>query len=451
MADLFQPETATPAEHRPLADRMRPVSLDEVVGQPEATGPGSLLRETVAAGRVPSLIFWGPPGCGKTTLAHVLATVTCNHFVPFSAVLGGVKEVRAIVAEAEGRLHREGRQTLLFVDEIHRFNKSQQDAFLPHVEKGTVVLVGATTENPSFEVNAALLSRCTVVRLVGLGPDVLAGLVIHAAGAERGLAGVPDVGQEAARLIAELADGDARRALNLLEQAAWVAGHRGTAVTPELVKEVFVKQPLRHDKGGDDHYDVVSAFIKTLRGSDPHAALYWMVRLLEAGEDPIFILRRMVIFASEDVGNADPRALEVAVGALDAVRLVGLPEGRIPMAQAVTYLATAPKSNASYLALKAAERAVREHGSSSVPMHLRNAPTRLMKEMGAGKGYRYPHDFPGGYVQEDYFPTGLSRSVFYDPKDAGYEKHISALMKWRETLDGEESRGTDRPGKCVDT
>lgn len=437
MAELF--DKGVPAEgaveHRPLADRMRPESLDEVVGQTEVTGPGGLLREMVEAGRVPSLIFWGPPGCGKTTLANVLAQVTQNHFVAFSAVLGGVKEVRAIVAEAGKRLAREGRQTVLFVDEIHRFNKSQQDAFLPHVEKGTVVLVGATTENPSFEVNAALLSRCTVVRLKALDPERLVGLVQSAAVAPRGLAGAPVLEEDAAKLIAGLADTDARRALNLLEQAGWVAGHRGSAITQELVQEVFKKQPLRHDKGGDDHYDVVSAFIKTLRGSDPDAALYWMLRLLEAGEDPIFVLRRMVIFASEDVGNADPRALEVANNALQAVRLIGLPEGRIPMAQAVVYLATAPKSNASYLAMKAALEAVKKHGSKPVPMHLRNAPTRLMAEFGAGKGYKYPHDFPGGYVVENYFPEGLTGRTFYEPKEAGYEKHIAALMKWRKSMD----------------
>jgi putative ATPase len=439
MSDLFNMGTSpeSPTEHRPLADRMRPEALAEVIGQDEVTGRGGLLREMVEAGRVPSLIFWGPPGCGKTTLANVLAKVTQNHYVAFSAVLGGVKEVRAIVAEAEKRLAREGRQTILFVDEIHRFNKSQQDAFLPHVEKGTVVLVGATTENPSFEVNAALLSRCTVVRLKPLAPDCLAELVKSAATSERGLAGTPALENEAATLIAGLADTDARRALNLLEQAAWVAGHRATPITPELVQEVFKKQPLRHDKGGDDHYDVLSAFIKTLRGSDPDAALYWMVRLLEAGEDPIFVLRRMVIFAAEDVGNADPRALEVATNALSAVRLIGLPEGRIPMAQAVVYLATAPKSNASYLALKAALEAVKQHGSKPVPMHLRNAPTRLMAEFGAGKGYQYPHDFPGGYVPENYWPEGLSGTTFYRPKEAGYEKHIQALMTWRKSLDDE--------------
>ncbi len=439
MSDLFNkgvsPDDAP--EHRPLADRMRPEALAEVVGQEEVTDSGGLLREMVEAGRVPSLIFWGPPGCGKTTLANVLAKVTKNYFVAFSAVLGGVKEVRAIVAEAEKRLAREGRQTILFVDEIHRFNKSQQDAFLPHVEKGTVVLVGATTENPSFEVNAALLSRCTVVRLKALAPECLAELVSSAAISERGLAGTPLLDGEAATLIAGLADTDARRALNLLEQAAWVAEHRTTDITPELVQEVFKKQPLRHDKGGDDHYDVVSAFIKTLRGSDPDAALYWMVRLLEAGEDPIFVLRRMVILAAEDIGNSDPRALEVATNALHAVRLVGLPEGRIPMAQAVTYLATAPKSNASYLALKAAEESVKKHGSKPVPMHLRNAPTRLMAEFGAGRGYKYPHDSPGGYVPENYWPEGLSGTTFYHPKEAGYEKHIRALMEWRKSLDDE--------------
>jgi len=428
---LFPDKTDESA--RPLADRMRPSKLDEVVGQSTLTGPGGLLREFIQAGRIPSLIFWGPPGSGKTTLAFILASSSQARFVPFSAVLGGVQEIRRIVAEAEEILRNTGRATVLFVDEIHRFNKSQQDAFLPHVEKGTITLIGATTENPSFEVNSALLSRCTVAKLAPLSQDDIAALVKRAVLEPRGLAGKVEVSDDAISLIAGIADSDARRGLNLLEQSAWVANRRGGPVTPELVTETFEKQPLRHDKGGDQHYDVISAFIKSMRGSDPDAALYWMVRLLDAGEDPLFIVRRMVIFAAEDIGNADPRAMQVAVNCLHAVQFVGLPEGRIPMAQAVTYLATASKSNASYLALKEAEKDVSQYSTLEVPMHLRNAPTRLMAEMGAGKGYRYPHDFPKSYVKENYFPEKMpEKRRYYEPKDTGHEKHIRALMDWRE-------------------
>jgi len=437
VADLFGKVKAGKErgdEGRPLADRMRPTTLDEVVGQEALTGHAGMLRELVEAKRLPSMVFWGPPGCGKTTLAWILAQSTGAHFEPFSAVLGGVKEIRQIVAAAESLLRSSGRQTVLFVDEIHRFNKAQQDAFLPHVEKGTVVLLGATTENPSFEVNSALLSRLTVVRLKALTAAGLALVVRKGATDPRGLAGSCSIEDDAALLVGELADGDARRALNLLEQAAWVAQQRKTPLTRDLVKEVFEKQPLRHDKRGDQHYDVISAFIKSLRGSDPDAALYWMLRLLEAGEDPLFIIRRMVIFAAEDIGNADPRALQVAVSCLQAFHFVGLPEGKIPLAQAVTYLATAPKSNASYMALHAAEDGVAKHGSLDVPMHLRNAPTRLMKEMGAGEGYKYPHDFPGGYVDESYFPEGMPHPKYYSPKPYGYEKHIRELVEWREKL-----------------
>ncbi|MBM4355701.1 MAG: replication-associated recombination protein A [Deltaproteobacteria bacterium] len=443
---LFPPSGNPATEVRPLADRMRPETLDEVVGQEQVTGDGGVLRKLTAAGRNASMVLWGPPGTGKTTLAHVVARATGARFVPFSAVLGGVPEIRKIVAEAEEHLRRTGRNTVLFVDEIHRFSKSQQDAFLPHVEKGTIVLIGATTENPSFEVNAALLSRMTVVRLMPLSEEAVARLLLRASESPRGLGGQVRIDEDAVRLMASVADGDARRGLNLLEQAAWVAESQGTALTAALVSEVFRKQPLRHDKGGDAHHDVVSAFIKSLRGSDPDAALYWMLRMLEAGEDPLFVVRRMVIFAAEDIGNADPRALQVAVSCLDAVRFVGLPEGRIPMAQAVTYLATAPKSNASYLALHAAVEAVQERGSEPVPMHLRNAPTKLMAEIGAGKGYRYPHDFPCGFVDERYLPDGMDGG-YYRPKESGYEKQIRKIMEWREELREEERKGGKEGGK----
>lgn len=424
----------TPPPERPLADRMRPETLEEVAGQDEVTQPGGLLWELRNSGQLSSLLFWGPPGCGKTTLARVVAQGGERHFVAFSAVLGGVAEVRRIVQEAQERLTAEGRKTVLFVDEIHRFSKSQQDAFLPHVEAGTVILIGATTENPSFYVNAALLSRCTTVALKTLDAGALEGVLRRAVESPRGLGGRVNVLPEAVQALGGLAAGDARRALSLLEQAAWLAERRRGDVSRALVLEVFKRQPVSHDKTGDAHYDLISAFIKSLRGSDPDAALYWMSRILETGEDPLFLARRLVIFASEDVGNADPRGMQVAVAGMEALRFLGLPEGKIPLAQMVTYLACAPKSNASYLALHAAEAYVKQTGPAPVPLKLRNAPTALMKEMGAGAGYRYPHDFPGAVVNETYFPDPLAPQSFYHPKETGYEKHIRELMEWRDKV-----------------
>ncbi|MGM0575335.1 MAG: replication-associated recombination protein A [Myxococcota bacterium] len=420
---------------------MRPRSLDGILGQGDVLGPGSFLRLAIERDAIPSLILWGPPGSGKTTLARVVARSTDASFEPFSAVLGGVKQVREIVARAKER-RMGGRRTILFVDEIHRFNKSQQDAFLPHVEDGTLTLIGATTENPSFALNSALLSRCRVVRLEPLDEVALESLLARAL--EDDEHGLGELGLEAEegvlRSLARAADGDARRALSLLDQVAQHAARSESAITREIATEAVTAPSLRHDRAGDAHYDVISAFIKSLRGSDPDAALYWMARMIEAGDDPRFICRRMVIFASEDIGNADPRALSVAVDAMKAYEMIGMPEGRIVMGQACTYLATAPKSNASYEGINAALDAARKQGSLPVPLHIRNAPTALMKEMGHGEGYRYPHDH-GGWVPDHYLPDRLRGTRFYEPKEAGYERHLAERVRWFRKRREEEGDG----------
>ena len=421
----------------PLAERMRPRSLGEFCGQEHLLGPGKALRKMIEADQLPSMIFWGPPGCGKTTLAHIIAHETSSRFVFFSAIMAGVKEIREIFKDAEAHAAG-GTRTILFVDEIHRFNKAQQDAFLPAVEKGLVTIIGATTENPSFEVIAPLLSRCRVLRLKQLEAGELATLLQKTLqDTEKGLGGLQlAIADEALTFLAEAAQGDGRKALNTLEVAAGLA--QDGLISLEIAQEAMQQKALLYDKGGEEHYNVISAFIKSMRGSDPDAALYWLARMLEAGEDPIFILRRMIILASEDIGNADPRALQMAVSALQAFQMVGMPEGRIILGQAVTYLATAPKSNASYLGIDAALSEVRKSGALEVPLHIRNAPTKLMKELGYHQGYQYAHDFSAGYVQQEYLPERLQGRKFYDPKGLGYEKNILERMEWLKRLGNKE-------------
>ena len=424
--DLFAQNARKRHIGQPLAERMRPRTLDELVGQAHLVAPGKILGSLAPGRAIPSLILWGPPGSGKPTLARLLGDTLKAELVALSAVEAGVKDVREAIAKAAERRDQFGTRTLLFIDEIHRFSKTQQDALLPHVEAGTVTLIGATTENPSFGVVAALLSRCRIVRLESLADDELAQLVTRAvADDDRGLGPMHvTITPEVVQQVVAAAAGDARRLYSVLEVAAGLAGE-GNAISAEHVAEAAQGRSLLYDKAGDEHYGVVSAFIKSMRGSDPDAAVYWMTRMLEAGEDPRFVLRRMVIFASEDVGNADPQALVVATAALQAVELVGLPEGVLPLTQAVTYLALAPKSNRALTTYAAARKLVKEHGALPVPAKLRPASNAAGRSLGHGESYKYPHDFEGNYVPEEYLPDALVGERIYEPSDSGFEAELA--------------------------
>jgi len=439
------PSDPLDSEGTPLAERIRPRTLDEVVGQPAVVGEGAFLRRAIAEGRVPSLVFWGPPGTGKTTLARIIAARTDLRFVPFSAVTSGIKEVKEVMADAARLRRSTGRRTLLFIDEIHRFNRAQQDAFLPYVERGDIVLVGATTENPSFELNGALLSRCRVVVLEPLSTEELETLLGRAlADPERGLGELGVAAEpEALAAIAQLASGDARRALNLLELAAADAvetaretGAEGGAprLDPEAVRRVERRKTLLYDKAGEEHFNLISALHKSLRESDPDGALYWLARMLAAGEDPLYIARRMVRFASEDVGLADPAALPQALAGWDAYRRLGSPEGDLALAQVCLYLALAPKSNALYAGYGQARRTVEERPADPVPKAIRNAPTRLMKQEGYGAGYVYAHDVEEGVGGIDCLPDALQGERFYRPTDRGFEAELGRRLERFRTL-----------------
>ncbi|PKO18034.1 AAA family ATPase [candidate division BRC1 bacterium HGW-BRC1-1] len=439
--DLFD----TPAEERPrgeqtsipLAERMRPETLDEFVGQEKLVAPGAALRQLIESDALVSIILWGPPGSGKTTLASIIARMTRCRFSSMSAVTTSIKDVKVLMEAARMALDRLSQRTILFIDEIHRFNKAQQDAFLPFVEEGAVVLVGATTENPSFSLISALLSRCRIFVLEALDEDALVRIMRSAIADDRRGLGAQrvDAPDDVLRRIAELSDGDARRALNLLGLAVQTTepdADGALVLSQEVMGQVLQRQHLVYDKTGEEHFNLISAFHKSMRSSDAQAAAYWAMRMLASGEDPLYVARRMIRFASEDVGNADPQALSIALAARESFTILGSPEGELALLQCAVYLATAPKSNALYAAQGKLRDEIRKSGSLPVPMHIRNAPTRLMKDLGYGKGYQYDHDHEGGFAGQDCLPDGLSGKEFYKPIEVGFEREIARRMEWWE-------------------
>ncbi len=445
--DLFsQGISAGDEASAPLAERMRPKTIAEYIGQPHLLAHGSLLRRSIEEDKLFSMIFWGPPGSGKTTLARILANETKAHFVSFSAVLSGVKEIRAVIDDARKLWETHKKKTILFVDEIHRFNKAQQDAFLPHVESGLITLIGATTENPSFEVIAPLLSRTRVLLLKPFSEEDLFAIVKHALSDEnKGLGKLMmKIDPEAIHYIVSIADGDARSALNNLEAISAIVENlpvEKRIITRKLAEEALQKKALLYDKNGEEHYNLISAFHKSLRGSDPDAALYWLGRMLNAGEDPLYIARRMIRFASEDIGNADPQALTITIAAQHAFHFIGMPEGELALAQAAAYLATAPKSNSLYTGYGRVKEIINKTGYLPVPLHIRNAPTKLMKELDYGKDYKYAHDYDDAYVPQEYLPDKLLEQKFYYPKNSGYERIIKERMEfWQKKKNSAKDR-----------
>jgi len=437
------PEERDLPQSMPLAARMRPLTFAEFVGQEHLVAEGRVFRKCIEADQLPSMVFWGPPGSGKTTLAHIISNVTRAHFSSLSAVSAGVADLRRVIEEAKKRLKSSGQRTILFVDEIHRFNKAQQDAVLPFVENGTVTFIGATTENPSFEVISPLLSRCRVFRLSLLGDEDVRLIVERAIkDEERGLGEFHiAVSEEALRHLVTISDGDARVALNALEMAAFATlpdSDGSRSIDLSAIEEALQHRALLYDKSGDQHYDLISALHKSLRGSDPDAALYWLGRMLEAGEDPLYIARRLVRFASEDVGVADPQALVIVVAAQQAVHFVGLPEGNLALAEAVVYLATAPKSNSLYQAYSRVQQDIQHGRNEPVPLHLRNPVTDLMRRMGHGQGYKYAHDYPDHFIKQQNLPSSLQGKRYYVPTEQGYEKEIADRLKewWGESREG---------------
>ena len=435
--DLFDYQSeGQKKKEAPLATRMRPGALHEFVGQEHLVGEGHVLRKAIEVGQIPSVILWGPPGCGKTTLAYVIANATQAQFIPVSAVSAGVADLRHIIEEAKERYKLYQKRTILFIDEIHRFNKAQQDAVLPYVEDGTITLIGATTENPSFEVTSPLLSRCQVLTLNPLAEDEMHIIIMRALKDELNGLGKLNVelDEDALLHLILMSNRDARVALNALEIAALATlpdaeGKRHIPLT--TIEDAIQQKAPRYDKGGEQHYDIISALHKSMRGSDPDASLYWLGRMLEAGEDPLYIARRLVRFASEDVGMADPQALVVAIAAQQAVHFIGLPEGNLALAEAVVYLATAPKSNSLYRAYSQVQEEIKQNPDKPVPLHLRNPVTPLMKEMGYGKDYKYPHDYPEHFIKQQYLPDALKNKFYYTPSNEGYEKEIAhRLQSW---------------------